>query len=274
MPLFQVVILAVVQGITEFLPISSSAHLALLPWLLHWKDQTLVFDIALHAGTLAAVLLYFWRDWFQIAAQGFGLRFGSDRELEQNRRLLWFLAAATIPVGISGLLLERYAEGVWRHNRVLIGGMLVLIGLLMLVAERLGRRTKGLGKLSFADAMVIGVAQAVAVVPGTSRSGITISAGLFRGLDRPAAARFSFLIATPAIAAAAAKGGWDLFRHGGVPPEMRLPFLLGMALSGLTGCAVIALLLRYLRTNTLKIFVYYRVIFGIIVIALATILRP
>jgi undecaprenyl-diphosphatase len=122
--------------------------------------------------------------------------------------------------------------------------------------------------------MVIGVAQAVAVVPGTSRSGITISAGLFRGLDRPAAARFSFLIATPAIAAAAAKGGWDLFRHGGVPPEMRLPFLLGMALSGLTGCAVIALLLRYLRTNTLKIFVYYRVIFGIIVIALATILRP
>ena len=96
MPLFQVVILAVVQGITEFLPISSSAHLALLPWLLHWKDQTLVFDIALHAGTLAAVLLYFWRDWFQIAAQGFGLRFGSDRELEQNRGLLWFLAAATI----------------------------------------------------------------------------------------------------------------------------------------------------------------------------------
>jgi undecaprenyl-diphosphatase len=274
MPLYQVVVLAVVQGITEFLPVSSSAHLALAPWVLHWTDQTLVFDIALHFGTLAAVLLYFWRDWVQIAAQGFGLRFGQDRELAENRRLLWFMAAASVPVGVSGLLLEGYAENAWRHNRVLIGAMLILVGLLMLLAEKLGKRVKGLGKMSFADTMVIGTAQALAVVPGTSRSGITITAGLFRGLDRAAAARFSFLIATPAIAAAAAKAGWDLFRHGSVPPEMRLPFLVGMAISGVTGCAVISLLLRYLRTNTLKFFVYYRVFFGIIVIALATILRP
>ncbi len=274
MPLYQVVVLAVVQGITEFLPISSSAHLALAPWLLHWRDQTLVFDIALHLGTLAAVLAYFWRDWVQVVAQGFGLRCGQDEELRENRWLLWLMAAASVPVGVLGLLFEKYAENAWRHNRLLIGGMLIGVGLLMAVADRMGRRSKGIAKVSFADAMFIGVAQALAIVPGTSRSGITIMAGLFRNLDRPAAARFSFLISTPAIAAAAAKASWDLVRSGGIPADMRLSFLLGVVLSGITGCAVIALLLRYLRAHTLKFFVYYRIIFGIIVIALATIFRP
>jgi undecaprenyl-diphosphatase len=274
MPLYQVVVLAVVQGITEFLPISSSAHLALAPWLLHWRDQTLVFDIALHLGTLAAVLVYFWRDWVQVVAQGFGLRYGRDEELRENRRLLWLMAAASVPVGVFGLLFEKYAEDAWRHNRLLIGGMLIGVGLLMAVADRIGKRSKGIAKVSFADAMVIGTAQALSIVPGTSRSGITIVAGLFRNLDRPAAARFSFLISTPAIAAAAAKASWDLARSGGIPADMRLSFLLGVVLSGITGCAVIGLLLRYLRGHTLKFFVYYRIIFGIIVIALATIFRP
>jgi undecaprenyl-diphosphatase len=273
MPLYQVIVLAVVQGITEFLPISSSAHLALAPWLLNWQDQTLVFDIALHLGTLAAVLLYFYRDWVQVVAQGFGLRYGQDKELSANRWLLWMMAVASIPVGVLGLLFEKYAENAWRHNRVLIGSMLIGVGLLMILAERIGRRSKGIGKVSFADAMFIGAAQTLALVPGTSRSGITIVAGLFRNLDRPASARFSFLLATPAIAAAAAKAFWDLARSGGIPPDMRLPFLVGVALSGITGCAVIALLLRYLRAHTLKFFVYYRIIFGIIVIALATIFR-
>lgn len=273
MPLFQVVVLAVVQGITEFLPVSSSAHLALAPWLLGWRDQTLVFDIALHLGTLAAVLLYFWRDWVQIAAQGFGLRWGRDEELRRNPRLLWLMAAATFPVAVAGLLLEGYAEDVWRHNRVLIGGMLVGVGLLMLAADRIGRRSKGIGRVTFADAMWIGLAQALAVVPGTSRSGITITAGLFRGLDRATSARFSFLIATPAIGAAAAKAFWDLVQAGGVPAGMRVPFGLGIILSAAAGCVVIAGLLRYLRTHNLNFFVYYRVVFGIIVIALATIFR-
>ena len=273
MPLFHVVVLAVVQGITEFLPISSSAHLALAPWLLGWPDQSLVFDIALHLGTLAAVLMYFWRDWMQMLAQGFGLGWGSDEELRRNPRLLWLMAAATVPVGVAGLLFESDAENVWRHNRLLIGGMLIGVGLLMLVAERIGRRSKGIDRVGFLDAMVIGIAQAFAVIPGTSRSGATITAGLFRNLDRPASARFSFLIATPAIAAAAAKATWDLLKHGGVPADMRLPFALGIVLSGLAGCAVIAGLLRYLRSHTLKFFVYYRIIFGIMVIALATIFR-
>jgi undecaprenyl-diphosphatase len=273
MPLYHVVVLAVVQGITEFLPISSSAHLALAPWLLRWPDQSLVFDIALHLGTLGAVLMYFWRDWVQILAQGFGLGWGRDEELRRNPRLLWLMAAATVPVGVAGFLLESYAENAWRTNRVLIGGMLIGVGVLMMVADKAGRRWKGIGRVSFFDAMFVGLAQAVAIIPGTSRSGITITAALFRGLDRPASARFSFLIATPAIGAAAAKATWDLLRHGGVPVGMRLPFALGIALSALAGCAVIAGLLRYLRSHTLKFFVYYRVIFGIIVIALATILR-
>lgn len=273
MPLYQVIVLAVVQGITEFLPISSSAHLALAPWLLNWPDQTLVFDIALHLGTLAAVLLYFWRDWCQIVAQGFGLKYGADSELARNRWLLWLMAAASVPVGVAGLSLERYAENAWRHNRVLIGAMLIAVGLLMLVAERAGKRLKGIGQIGFTDAMAVGVAQALSVVPGTSRSGITITAGLFRNLDRPTAARFSFLISTPAIAAAAAKAAWDLHKGGGIPPGLRLDFAVGVLGSALVGCAAIALLLRYLRGHTLKFFVYYRVIFGIMVIALATIFR-
>jgi undecaprenyl-diphosphatase len=274
MPLYQVVVLAVVQGITEFLPISSSAHLALAPWLLKWTDQTLVFDIALHLGTLAAVLIYFWRDWAQIVAQGFGRNWWvRDKELRQNPKLLWLIAAATLPVGAAGLLFEGYAESIWRHNRVLIGSMLIGVGVLMLVAEKVGNKSKGIDRISFFDSMFIGVSQAIAIIPGTSRSGITITAGLFRSLHRPAAARMSFLIATPAIAAAAAKATWDLIERGGVPPEMRTPFALGIVLSGITGCAVIAGLLRYLRSHTLKFFVYYRILFGIIVIALATVLR-
>lgn len=273
MPLLQAVVLAVVQGITEFLPISSSAHLALAPWLLGWRDQTLVFDIALHFGTLAAVLLYFWRDWLQIAAQAFGLRWGNDEGLRRNPGLLWLLVVATLPVGVAGLLLESYAEEVWRHNRLLIGGMLIGVGLLMKLADSAGRRSREIGQVGFWDALWIGMAQALAVVPGASRSGVTITAGLFRGLDRASSARFSFLIATPAIGAAAAKAFWGLVKQGGVPAGMGLPFGLGILLSALTGVAVIGGLLRYLRTHNLNFFVYYRVVFGIIVIALATIFR-
>jgi undecaprenyl-diphosphatase len=190
MSLLQVVVLALVQGLTEFLPISSSAHLALAPWLLGWKDQGLTFDIALHLGTLIAVLVYFFRTWVQVVAQGIGLRYGDDAELKRNRRLLWFLVAGSVPVAVVGYKFKDQAE-TWRDPYV-IGGMLIGVGLLMLLAEQFGRRVKDLAGVSFADAMWIGAAQALAVVPGTSRSGITITAALFRDVDRPAAARFSF----------------------------------------------------------------------------------
>ena len=270
MPLVQVVILAVVQGLTEFLPISSSAHLALAPWLLGWKDQGLTFDIALHSGTLAAVLLYFFRDWLQVVAHGFGSPWGSDDQLRRNPRLLWFLAAATLPVGALGYVFRKQAEEEWR-SPVLIGCMLIGVGILMLIAEKAGRRRKDIGQVSWLDSLVIGVAQALAIVPGASRSGITITAGLFRDLDRPAAARFSFLLSTPAIAAAALKAFWDL--HKSAERIDLAPFLVGLTVSALTGCLVIAFFLRFLRTHSLKFFIYYRVIFGIIVIALAFFFR-
>jgi undecaprenyl-diphosphatase len=273
MPLYQVVILAIVQGLTEFLPISSSAHLALAPWLLGWKDQGLSFDIALHFGTLAAVIIYFFKDWLQVIAQGLGISYGSDRELKQNRMLLWMLAAGTIPVGIAGLLLKKYAETTLR-NPLVIGSMLILVGVLMWLAEYVATLKKDLGRVGWGDALAIGLSQALAVVPGTSRSGITITTGLFRDLTRPAAARFSFLLSTPAIAAAALKDFWDLHKQGGMPRDERIDFAVGIAVSAVVGVAVIALLLRYLRSHDLKFFVYYRIVFGIIVIALAILVRP
>lgn len=272
MPIYQVIVLALVQGITEFLPISSTAHLALAPWLFGWKDPGLTFDIALHIGTLAAVLLYFFGDWVELIGRGFGLRIGNDPDLKQNPRLLWFLAVATIPVGIAGWVFKEQAETTWR-NPYIIATMLIAVGILMAVAERAGRRQKHIGLVSPIDAITIGISQALAVVPGTSRSGITIAAGLFRDLDRQTAARFSFLLSTPAIAGAALKDFHDVMKHGGIAPDMRLPFALGIVISGITGCIAIALLLKYLRRRSLAFFVYYRIIFGIIVIALAALFR-
>jgi undecaprenyl-diphosphatase len=272
MPIYQAVILAIIQGLTEFLPISSSAHLALAPWLFGWQDPGLTFDIALHLGTLLAIVFYFFRDWIQIIANGMGVRLHGDPELGRNPKLLWYLVAGTIPVGIAGLLFNKQAETTWRHPAV-IATMLISVAVVMIAAEKMSRPHKKLDEITASDAGVIGLAQALAVVPGTSRSGITIAAGLFRNIDRATAARFSFLLSTPAIAAAAAKSSWDLLKHGGIPADMRLPFIIGIIVSALSGAVVIAFLLDYLRRHGLWVFIYYRIIFGIIVIALATFFR-
>ena len=268
MPLYQAVILAIVQGVTEFLPISSSAHLALAPWLFGWADQGLTFDIALHFGTLVAVLLYFGRDWIQVLGAGFGLRTGTDPDLRDNPRLLWMLAAATIPVGIAGLTLEKYAETTLRGPWT-IGFMLIAVGLLMGYAEKVAICRKTIAHVSWFDALAVGVSQALAVVPGTSRSGITITMALFRGMDRASAARFSFLLSTPAIGAAAAKAFYDLHKAGGIPVGQQDIFYISMAVSALTGLCVIALFLRFLRRSTLRFFIAYRIVLGILIIALA-----
>src|SRR6266849_5526696 len=162
MPMLQVIILALVQGITEFLPISSTAHLALAPWLLGWSDPGLTFDIALHVGTLLAVLLFFFRDWIQVIAQGFGISFGNDPQLKQNRMLLWYLAVASIPIGVIGFVFKEQAEE-WR-NPFLIGGMLIAIGLVMWLAERAATCKKDIAGITLPDSVTIGVAQALAVV--------------------------------------------------------------------------------------------------------------
>lgn len=268
MPLLQAVILSIVQGITEFLPVSSTAHLALIPWLLGWKDPGLTFDIAMHVGTLLAVLLYFFRTWLQVIGGAFGVSTGHDEAISKNPRLLWLLAIGSIPAGIVGFLFNRQAETTWRQPLV-IGTMLIAVGILMWLGERMDARRRTLGDLNFRDAGLIGAAQALALVPGTSRSGITITAALFRDIDRVSAARFSFLLATPVIAGAALKALYDLMKHGGLPAEMRTPFLVGIIVSAVSGFAVIGLFLRYLQRGTLYFFVYYRIIFGIIVIALA-----
>jgi undecaprenyl-diphosphatase len=273
MPILHVIILAAIQGFTEFLPISSTAHLYLTSWLLQWPAEALDFDISLHIGTLFAVLIYFFQDWVQIIGQGFGLWAGTDRELEHNRALLWLLAIGSIPVGVMGLLFNKQAETTWR-NPIVMGVMLIAVGVLMWVAERSGRRLRDLGSVNLPDSVLIGIFQALAIVPGTSRSGVTISGGLFRDLDRESAARFSFLLSTPAIAAAAAKALYDMHKHVGLHGILNTPFLVGIAVSAVTGCAVIGWFLHYLRRSSLRPFVYYRIIFGIIVLALAFIRRP
>lgn len=268
MPIHQAAILAIIQGLTEFLPISSSAHLALAPWLFGWKDQGLAFDIALHFGTLFGVLIYFAKDWWRMLAGALGRLPEDPAEAQMPRHMLWMLAAGTVPVGVAGLLLKNAAETVFRTPWV-IGAMLVLVGLLMAWAERTARFSRQIRDITWTDALAVGAAQALAVVPGTSRSGITLVAGLFRGLDRASSARFSFLLGTPAIAAAAADAFLDLHRAGGIPPGERAVFFTAMAISAATGCAVIAWFLRFLRHRTLQFFVAYRVVFGILIFALA-----
>jgi undecaprenyl-diphosphatase len=272
MPLYQVIILAIVQGLTEFLPISSTAHLAIIPQLLHWQDPGLAFDIALHAGTLTAVLIYFFRDWVKIALTGIGIPFELGPNDENSRSLLWYLLIGTIPVGLAGLIFKQQAEGPWR-NLIVMGTMLIAVGALMYFGDKFGREKWGLNQISWPDAMLIGLSQALAVVPGTSRAGITITTGRFRSLSREAAARFSFLLSTPAIAAAAGKDFVDLRKQGGIPPGMGVPYIIGIIVSAIVGILVIAFFLKYLKRNTLALFVWYRIIFGIIVIALAVFFR-
>ena len=268
MPLVQVVVLALVQGIAEFLPISSTAHLIIAPWLLGWNDPGLTFDVALHVGTLIAVIAYFFRTWVQVILHGFGIQWGDDEMLRQNPKLLWLLVAGTIPGAIVGFLFEKQADSTLR-SPILIGAMMIVLGLIMWAADRWAMHKKGLGDVSFVDSVVVGCAQALAIIPGVSRSGSTITAALFRNFDRVAAARFSFLLATPIIAGAAAKKFYDVIKEGGIPPGMHMPFLVGIIVSGLTGLLVIAFLLRYLQHRSLDLFVYYRLFFGIAVIALS-----
>ena len=273
MPLSQVIVLALVQGLTEFLPVSSTAHLYLTSWLLGWQTEGLNFDIMLHVGTLVALLLYFFRDWVQIVGQAFGMRIGRDNELRLNHMLLWLLAVGTVPIAIVGFVFNKQAETTWR-NPYVMGVMLIVVGVLMLLAENASRKSRDLASVNAPDAVVIGMAQALAVIPGTSRSGISISAGLFRNLNSQTAARFSFLLSAPAIGGAAAKALWDMHKAHQLHTVVETPFLVGVAVSALTGCLVIGWFLRYLRRSTLRPFVYYRIIFGIIVLALAFIRRP
>lgn len=278
MPIIHAVILALVQAATEFLPVSSTAHLILVPWLAGWEDHGLLFDIALHLGTLAAVLIYFAKTWIRLLFLSIGRKVlppgpgDPDRDLFANPKLFWYLVAATFPAGIAGMLLKDYVETVFR-SPFIVGFMLIAIGLVLAWAERVGTFQRNLGNVTLKDAMLVGFAQAVALIPGTSRSGITISAALFLGIERAAAARFSFLLSSPIILGATAKTALDVWGQGGIPADMHAAFAVGIAVSAVAGYAVIALFIRYLQVRSLRIFIYYRIIFGIIVLALAFFFR-
>jgi undecaprenyl-diphosphatase len=281
--MFQAVVLAIVQGLAEFVPISSSAHLILVRRLLGWNELSpaheLSFDVALHFGTLLSVLFYFRRTWFQILRAAFGGRVerfsegdGSEGSLSpeeegKERMLLWYLLLATIPGAIAGKLLEASAEDYFRERVFLIASALILVALLMLLGERVGRKTKALTAIGLVDSLVVGCAQAAALLPGVSRSGSTITGGLFRDFTRRAAVRFSFLLSTPLIAGAVVVKAHELMKSG-LPENMRAPFLVGVIVSALVGYAAIAWLLRYLQSNSLKLFIWYRVLLGALVMVL------
>jgi undecaprenyl-diphosphatase len=275
MLLWQAVILAIVQGLTEFLPVSSSAHLILLPWLSHGHipDPGLAFDVALHLGTLIAVVLYFLREWVQLILCGLGFHYpqrAPEHQVMQNRRLFWYLVAGTIPGALVGFLFEHRIEEYLR-DPVPIAIAMIVIALLMWYAEYVGRKDRHIEQTSLGDSLIIGTGQALALFPGVSRSGITISCGLFRGMTREAAARFSFLLATPLIAGAAAVEVPKLIKaHRAGALDLTMSTLaISVAVSAIVGYIVIAFFLRYLQTRTLKIFIYYRILFGIVVLLLA-----
>jgi len=268
--LYQAILLAIVQALTEFLPISSTAHLFLFPWIFGWSDPGLTFTVAVHAGTLVAVLLYFLRTWIELTCAGLGLPFPRAvpvEKIRQLRRLFWYLVIGTIPAGVAGYLLESYVETTFR-SPYLMGAMLILVGLLMAWGERRGQLARGVDSVSLADALLIGTAQAVALVPGVSRSGITITTGLFRGLTREASARFTFLLSTPIIAGASVKKFLEL-RQAPPSNDMLVAFGVAAVVAAISGYLVIAFFLRYLQTRTLKIFIYYRILFGVVVLLLA-----
>ncbi len=284
MPVYQAVVLAIIQGLAEFIPVSSSGHLILVRRLLGWNELSpaheLTFDVALHFGTLLSVLFYFRRTWFQIIRAALGgkvVRFsesgGADTNLapeeqREERLLLWFLAIATVPGAIAGKLLEHSAEDYFREHVILIAGALIVVALLMWWGERMSNLSKPLTRTTFADSLIIGIAQAFALIPGVSRSGSTITAGLFCNMTREAAVRFSFLLSTPIIAGAAMLKAHELHKEG-LPAGMHTPFIVGIVVSAIVGYAAIAWLIRYLHMNTLRVFIIYRIVVGAVVIVLA-----
>ena len=266
--LVQAIVLGIVQGLTEFLPVSSSGHLIVVPALLNWDDpfiESLAFSVMLHVATLLALLIYFRSDWLRLIPAGLAALRDRSFRGDPDRKLAWLLAASTVPAVIVGLLLNDLIETTFREPR-LVAVTLVTGAIVLWVADRIGSREREISGLSFRAAIGIGAAQALALVPGVSRSGISISAGLFAGLDREAAARFAFLMATPITAGA---GLWELRKivSGEVGVELPIvPLLAGMAASLVAGLLAIAVLMRYLRTNGVGIFVAYRIALAALVV--------
>ncbi len=268
MDLVRAVILGIVQGVAEFLPISSSGHLILVPALFGWEDQGLAFDVGLHGGTLLALLAYFWRDWYVMLRTGL-----ADLARHRTRvsawrtdtRLLWLLAAGSLPAAVAGLLLDDWVEAHVRQPW-LVAVMLALMGTVMLLADSQAPNRRPMASVGLRDALLIGVGQAFALVPGVSRSGATVTVGLVRGLRREDAVRFAFLLGTPAFIGALILKSADLAALSGAEARQ---MVAGFVTSALVGFAAIHFLLRWVRTRSLLLFVLYRYAVAILTLAIA-----
>jgi undecaprenyl-diphosphatase len=251
---FEAIVLGAVQGLAEFLPVSSSAHLVLVPWLFKWNDPGLVFDVALHLGTLVALLVYYWREWLAMGAS----IFNGDRN---RQRLLMMLIVASVPGAIIGVLFEKQAESIFR-SPLLIAVAMAALGIALWLFDRAAPQRRKIDEITFGDALLIGLSQALAIVPGVSRSGSTITTARMLRMERGDAAHFSFLMATPIIAGAGLFEGRHLI-HEGVTGDV----VAGFVAAAIFGLIAIAGLIRFVRTRTYEPFAWYRVVLAAFIIA-------
>jgi undecaprenyl-diphosphatase len=260
----EAIVLGIVQGLTEFLPVSSTAHLRIVPAFVGWEDPGAAFTAVVQLGTMAAVLLYFREDLWRITRAWFASLRRPELRGELDARMGWYIGLGTIPIGIFGLLFKDQIE-TGARDLYLIAGALIVVGLVMLVVDMNSRRSRDLRSLTARDAAIIGLAQAAALVPGVSRSGATITAGLLLDLDRASAARYSFLLSVPAVVLS---GLFELRKIGGDGAAGAVPTAIATILAFIVGYASIALLLRWLARHNLGVFVAYRVALGALVLGL------
>jgi undecaprenyl-diphosphatase len=266
-PWYEAIVLGIVQGLTEFLPISSTAHLRIVPAFLGWEDPGAAFTAVTQLGTVAAVLIYFREDLVRVTRAWLGSLTNRSRRGDLDARMGWYIILATIPIGVFGLIFKSQIENGAR-SLYLMGTTLIVLGLVLLVAERVATQKRDETKVTLKDAAGVGIAQALALIPGVSRSGSTITAGLFLGLTRAAAARFSFLLSVPAITLAGLFQGAQLISDGTGSTGW---LALGAAtlVAFIVGYASIAFLLRFLVTHSTLVFVGYRIALGVLVLVLA-----
>ncbi|MBT1070660.1 undecaprenyl-diphosphatase UppP [Pelotalea chapellei] len=265
MNLLHALVLGALQGFTEVLPISSSAHLILVPWLLKWPESGLTFDVALHLGTFIALTLYFRKDIMEMISSFFDAL--SSRSLDTPaKRLPFLIIAATVPAAVVGKLFEHKVEEIFRSNPLLIAIFLIVFGIILGITDIAGRKVRGLEEIGTKSALTIGLLQCLALLPGVSRSGITITAGLALGFTRESAARFSFLLSLPIVIGAALLKTIHLAKHG-IPAGEFLPMMAGIVASAITGYISVAFLLKFVQKRSISPFVWYRVIAGGIVIS-------
>lgn len=256
MNVFQAAIYGIVQGITEFLPVSSTAHLTLLPWIAGWSDPGVAFDVAVHLGTAVAVILFFLKDWLRLIKAGFTEPHSTDG------RLFWLVVLATVPGGIAGVLLDKYMSDI--RNPLLIGIMLIVMGIILYIADKKGKNETKLENMNAKKSLVIGLSQVFAIIPGVSRSGITLTAGRFSGVTRESAAKFTFLMSAPIILADSLYHAKDMIGS----QINAVPFAVAVLTAAIVGMLSIGFLLNYLKTKGLGVFAVYRFVFGAFVILL------